>query len=101
MCSQKSPPKKGSIKSSLSPPEHPGPVTTLIHIAEGLSSAGSALVKGSNCKVFYTQQSIVTDKIVCHTPGARMVCSAFHTIKAVFSQVGTLQTDIQACGDCL
>ena len=31
--------------------------------------------------------------------GARMVCSAFHSIKAVVSHVGTLRTGLQACGD--
>jgi len=30
---------------------------------------------------------------------ARMVCSAFFSVKAVVSQVGALQTDLQACGD--
>ena len=49
----------------------------------------------SNCKVFYTQQG----HCVCHTPGARMVSSAFHSTKAVVSQVGALQTGLQACED--
>ena len=35
----------------------------------------------------------------CHTPRARMVCSAFHTTKAVVSQVSALRMGLQACGD--
>ena len=31
------------------------------------------------------------------TPGAGMVCSAFHFIKAVVNQVGALRTGLQAC----
>jgi len=47
------------------------------------SSAGSTLVESSNWKVFYTQQGHCDRHNASHTPRARMVCSAFHSIKAV------------------
>jgi len=56
------------------------------------SSADSALVEGSNRKVFYTQQGHCDRHNACHTPRARMMCSASHSIKAVISQVGALWT---------
>ena len=37
----------------------------------------------SNCKIFYTQQGHCDWHNVCHTPGARLVSSAFHSTKAV------------------
>ena len=67
----------------------------------GSSSASHALVENSNCKVFYTQQGHCDWHNVCHTPGARMVSSAFHSTKAVVSQVGALWTGLQDCGDWL
>jgi len=36
---------------------------------------------------------------VCPAHGARMVCSAFHSIKAVVSQIGALWLGLQACVD--
>ena len=65
----------------------------------GSSSAGTALVESGNCKVsFILNRGSVTKP----PPGARMVCSAFHSIKAVVSpvsHVGTLRTGSQVCGD--
>jgi len=48
-------------------------------------------------KVFYTQRGCDWHNI-CHAPGARIVCSAFHSIKAVVSQVTALRTGLQTCG---
>ena len=59
------------------------------------SSAGPTLVEKRS---FILNRGIVTDN-VCHTPGARMVCSAFHSTKAVVSQVGALLMCSQACWD--
>ena len=54
---------------------------------------------GNNtCKVFYIQQGHCDRHKDCHTPGARMVCSAFHSIKVVVSQVGALWMGLQARG---
>ena len=53
------------------------------------SSADSALEEGSN---FYTQQGHYDRHNACHTPRARMMCSASHSIKSVISQVGALWT---------
>jgi len=38
--------------------------------SSGLSSAGSALVESSNCKIFCSQQGHCDRHIVCHIPGA-------------------------------
>ena len=51
----------------------------------------------TNLKVFYTQRGCDWHNI-CHAPGARIVCSAFHSIKAVVSQVTALRTGLQTCG---
>jgi len=47
--------------------------------SSGLSSAGSALVESSNCKVFCTQQRHCDRHIVCHIPGAGQNGSAVHS----------------------
>ena len=47
----------------------------------------------ATARSFILNRGIVTDN-VCHTPGARMVCSAFHSTKPVVSQVGALQTGL-------
>jgi len=44
-------------------------------------------------------RGIVTETMSSHTPGARMVCSAIHSTKAVVSQAGALWAGLQACGD--
>jgi len=49
----------------------------------GSSSAGPALVEIATARSFYTQQGHFDWHNACHTPGARMVCSAFHSTKAV------------------
>jgi len=56
----------------------------------GLSSAGSALVESSNCKVFALNRGLVTDIIPAAFLELEWKCSAFHSIKAVVSQVGAL-----------
>jgi len=63
------------------------------------SFADPALVENSNCKVFNTQQGHYDQHNACHAPGTRMVYSAFHSIKAVASQVGALPKGLQASGD--
>ena len=79
---------KCSIGAPLSPSKQ------LVMVSRcGLSSAGSALVESSNCKVFCTQQRHCDRHIVCHIPGAghaEWKCSSFHSIKVVVSQVGAL-----------
>ena len=55
--------------------------------SSGSSSATSAAIEISNSDFAY------------HTPGTRMMCSTFHTIRAIVTQVGALWTGLQTCGD--
>ena len=52
----------------------------------GSSSAGPTLVENCYCKVVYTQWVCCDRYNVYHTPGARMKCSAFRSIKVVVSR---------------
>ena len=56
----------------------------------GLSSAGSVLVESSNCKVFALNRGLGTNIIPAAFLELEWKCSAFHSIKAVVSQVGAL-----------
>jgi len=59
------------------------------------------MVESIKYKVVYTQGGIVTDYNACHAPEARIVCSAFHSIKAIVSQFGALRTAYRPMGiDC-
>jgi len=81
-------PQNSQIGAPLSPSKQP-----VIISSSGLSSAGSALVESSKCKIFCSQQGHCDRYIVCHIPGAGQngsACSSFHSIKAVVSPVGAL-----------
>ena len=54
--------------------------------AQACHQQAPALVESSNYKVYCIQKGIDAS----HTPGARMVCSAFYSIKAIVNQVGAL-----------
>jgi len=83
------PPKKAQLRAPLSPLQTTWTGFDPNLYSGGLSSAGPALVEIATARSFILNRGIVTDN-VCHTPGARMVSSAFHSTKAVFSQVGAL-----------
>jgi len=67
-------PQNSQIGAPLSPSKQP-----VIVSSNGLSSAGSALVESSNCKIFCSQQGHCDRYIVCHIPGAGQNGSAVHS----------------------
>ena len=58
--------------------------------AQACHQQAPALVENSNYKVYCIQQGYYDRHYASHTPRARMVYSAFHSIKAIVNQVGTL-----------
>jgi len=68
------PPQNSQTGAPLSPFKQPVMVSS-----SGLSSAGSALVESSNCKVFCTQQGHCDRHIVCHIPETGQNGSAVHS----------------------
>jgi len=93
-------PKKAQLRAPLSPLQTAWTGFDPNLYRGGSSSAGPALVEIATARSFILNRGIVPDNF-CHTPGARMVSSAFHSTKAVVSQVGALRTGLQACGDWL
>jgi len=84
------------LRAPLSPCKQPGPVLTLVCIAVGHPQQTLLWWKIATARSFIFNRGIVTDTMPA-TP--RMAYSAFHSIKAVVSQVGALRTGLQACGD--
>ena len=68
-------PQNSQIGAPLSPSKQP----CIMVSSSGLSSAGSALVESSNCKVFCTHQRHCDRHIVCHIPGTGQNGSAVHS----------------------
>jgi len=75
--------KKAQLRAPLSLSKQSGPVLTLIYIVAGHPHQAPILRK------LATARSLYSTGALCHIPGARMVCSAFHFIKAVVSQKKT------------
>jgi len=68
-------PQYSQIGAPLSPSKQP----SCNGFSSGLSSASSAPVESSNCKVFCSQQGHCDRYIVCHIPGAGQNGSAVHS----------------------
>ena len=78
------PPKKAQLRAPLSPLQTAWTGFNPNLYSGGSSSAGPALVEIATVRSFivYTQQGHCDWHNVCHTPGARMVSSAFHSTEA-------------------
>jgi len=90
MFSSLAPPKKAQLRAPLSPLQTAWTGFDPNLCSGGSSSAGLTLVEIATARFFYTQQGHCDWHNVCLTPGARMVCSAFHS--TVVSHQGCCQT---------